>query len=243
VNGRGAAVPLSCVGVVPARASKQGASAASVLAFPGQRPRVAANASDGRDHRLLLKTVINNMSQGVLLFDAEARLVFYNQRYVEMYGLSPAVVTPGCAVRDLLEHRAANRSICATAAGSASVGRLYRDAGLSLQPGAARGRHRAPVPHAGRDGSAKRRIGWAKSLASAGGWSRPWAPSPIGAGTGFAHASRPRGRAAWALRAPPRIPHEPSRRNTHPTANPRPEPSRSRAPWPRPQGAVRRRWQ
>jgi diguanylate cyclase (GGDEF)-like protein len=87
--------------------SKQGASAASVLAFPGQRPRVAASVSEGRDHQLLLETVINNMSQGVLLFDSEARLVFYNQRYVEMYGLSPAVVTPGCTVRDLLEHRAA----------------------------------------------------------------------------------------------------------------------------------------
>ena len=35
---------------------------------------------------------------------------------------------------------------------------------------------------------------------------------------------------AWAWRAPPRILHEPSRRNTRLTANPRPEPSQSRAP-------------
>jgi diguanylate cyclase (GGDEF)-like protein len=87
--------------------TQQPASAASVLAFPAPRPRGAAKMRGGADQRLLLDTVINNMSQGVLMFDAQARLVFCNQRYIEMYGLSPAVVTPGCPVRDLLEHRAA----------------------------------------------------------------------------------------------------------------------------------------
>ncbi|HWF95299.1 MAG TPA: EAL domain-containing protein [Xanthobacteraceae bacterium] len=55
----------------------------------------------------MLDTVLNNMSQGVLMFDADARLVFCNQRYVEMYGLSAEVVAPGCALRDLLAHRTA----------------------------------------------------------------------------------------------------------------------------------------
>jgi diguanylate cyclase (GGDEF)-like protein len=84
----------------------QSAPAASVVAFPGPRPRPAAPARAGTDQRLL-DTVINNMSQGVLMFDAEARLVFCNPRYIEMYGLSPAVATPGCPLRELLEHRAA----------------------------------------------------------------------------------------------------------------------------------------
>jgi PAS domain-containing protein len=87
--------------------TKQTVAAASVVAFPGARPRPVANQHAATDHQLLLDTVINNMSLGVLMFDAEARLVFCNQRYVEMYGLSPAVVTPGCALRELLEHRAA----------------------------------------------------------------------------------------------------------------------------------------
>jgi diguanylate cyclase (GGDEF)-like protein len=85
----------------------QPVSAASVVAFPGARPRPAVKVRAGTDQRLLLDTVINNMSQGVLMFDAQARLVFCNQRYIEMYGLSAAVVVPGCALRDLLEHRAA----------------------------------------------------------------------------------------------------------------------------------------
>ena len=52
-----------------------------------------------------LRMILNNMSQGVLMFDAEARLTFCNQRYTEMYGLSADVVQPGCALRDLLDHR------------------------------------------------------------------------------------------------------------------------------------------
>src|ERR1700719_5066595 len=41
----------------------------------------------------------------VCMFDAEARLVVCNRRYIEMYGLSTDVVKPGCALRALLRHR------------------------------------------------------------------------------------------------------------------------------------------
>jgi diguanylate cyclase (GGDEF)-like protein len=45
------------------------------------------------------------MPQGVLMFDASAKLVFCNQRYIEMYGLSPDLAKPGCALLDLLNYR------------------------------------------------------------------------------------------------------------------------------------------
>ena len=35
-----------------------------------------------------LDTAVNNMTQGLLLFDSSQRLVVCNQRYIEMYGLS-----------------------------------------------------------------------------------------------------------------------------------------------------------
>jgi diguanylate cyclase (GGDEF)-like protein len=70
-----------------------------------QRSREKANA--GTDQQLLLDTVLNNMSQGVLMFDPETRMVFCNQRYIEMYDLSSTVVQPGCTLRDLLDHRTA----------------------------------------------------------------------------------------------------------------------------------------
>src|SRR5204862_28081 len=40
-----------------------------------------------------LDTAVNNMTQGLLLFDASQRLVICNQRYIEMYGLSAAVLS------------------------------------------------------------------------------------------------------------------------------------------------------
>ena len=52
-----------------------------------------------------LDTAINNMTQGLLLFNSSHRLVVCNQRYLEMYGLSPDVVRPGCSFRDVLAHR------------------------------------------------------------------------------------------------------------------------------------------
>jgi diguanylate cyclase (GGDEF)-like protein/PAS domain S-box-containing protein len=55
--------------------------------------------------KLRLDTAVNNMSQGLLLFDASERIVVCNQRYIEMYGLSPDVVKPGCTFRDLIRHR------------------------------------------------------------------------------------------------------------------------------------------
>jgi diguanylate cyclase (GGDEF)-like protein len=55
--------------------------------------------------KLRLDTAINNMTQGLLLYDSAERLVVCNQRYIAMYGLSPDVVKPGLAFRDLVAHR------------------------------------------------------------------------------------------------------------------------------------------
>jgi len=52
-----------------------------------------------------LDTAINNMTQGLLLFDAAQRIVVCNRRYIDMYGLSEQVVKPGCTLRDLISHR------------------------------------------------------------------------------------------------------------------------------------------
>ena len=57
-----------------------------------------------------LDRAVNNMTQGLLLFDAEQRLVVCNQRYIEMYGLSAEVVKPGSSFRDIIAHRRATGS-------------------------------------------------------------------------------------------------------------------------------------
>ena len=50
-------------------------------------------------------TALNNMIQGLATFDASARLVTFNQRYIDMHNLSADVVKPGCHFRDLMQHR------------------------------------------------------------------------------------------------------------------------------------------
>jgi len=52
-----------------------------------------------------LDTAVNNMTQGLLLFDSSQRLVICNHRYIEMYGLSSEVLKPGCSFREVIAHR------------------------------------------------------------------------------------------------------------------------------------------
>ncbi len=59
-----------------------------------------------RAQNLRFDAALSNMSQALLMFDSAARLVICNQRYIEMYGLSPELVRPGRTVRELLDARA-----------------------------------------------------------------------------------------------------------------------------------------
>jgi diguanylate cyclase (GGDEF)-like protein len=69
------------------------------------RQQTEASQKELEAQRFRLDMAVNNMSHGLLLFDASERLVICNQRYIEMYGLSPEIVKPGCALRDLILHR------------------------------------------------------------------------------------------------------------------------------------------
>ncbi|HMI11625.1 MAG TPA: diguanylate cyclase, partial [Bradyrhizobium sp.] len=57
-----------------------------------------------------LDTALNNMTQGLVLYDASGHIVICNQRYIDMYKLSTEVVKPGCHFYDLIRHRKATGS-------------------------------------------------------------------------------------------------------------------------------------
>src|SRR3954463_8211227 len=60
-----------------------------------------------RRQNVLLDAALNNMTQGLNMFDSAGRLVLSNQHYIEQYGLCAAAVKPGMNVRDLVELRLA----------------------------------------------------------------------------------------------------------------------------------------
>ncbi len=53
----------------------------------------------------LLALALNNMTQGVVMYDAAGRLVVCNDRYLAVYGLSPDLVKPGVALVDIIRLR------------------------------------------------------------------------------------------------------------------------------------------
>ncbi len=52
-----------------------------------------------------LEEAINHLSLGIVVFDEKREVIFCNDRYREMYGLSPEQVQPGTPTRELIQHR------------------------------------------------------------------------------------------------------------------------------------------
>ncbi|QQO14593.1 EAL domain-containing protein [Bradyrhizobium diazoefficiens] len=55
--------------------------------------------------RQRLDTALNNMSQGLILYDARGYIVTSNRRYADMFGLSHDVIKPGCHIHEAMQHR------------------------------------------------------------------------------------------------------------------------------------------
>jgi PAS domain-containing protein len=66
-----------------------------------------SGAVDVSDQTWQLRAALENISQGLLMFDRTGRIVLVNRRYIEMYRVSPEVVKPGCTLRELMHHRKA----------------------------------------------------------------------------------------------------------------------------------------
>src|SRR5262245_18302231 len=61
-----------------------------------------------RVDNMRIRSALNNMSQGLCMFDGNERLVVCNKRYMELYKLSADIVKPGCSLQSLLEYRIRN---------------------------------------------------------------------------------------------------------------------------------------
>uniref|UniRef100_A0A973VZQ8 EAL domain-containing protein n=1 Tax=Bradyrhizobium septentrionale TaxID=1404411 RepID=A0A973VZQ8_9BRAD len=87
-----------------------------------------------------LTTAVNNIPQGLVLYDASARIIICNRPYIEMFGLSPDIAKPGCTMQRLIAHRQETGSFdgdvedfCDTIIGNVKLGRATRQ--LTRAPG------------------------------------------------------------------------------------------------------------
>src|SRR5437667_6780204 len=58
-----------------------------------------------RRHSQHLHTALNNMSQGLCMWSPTGHLIVCNERYIQMYDLTPRLAWPGSSLRELIEHR------------------------------------------------------------------------------------------------------------------------------------------
>ena len=77
----------------------------SEISLAEQKEHLAAKSRELEIAKAQTEAAINNISQGISMFDADQRLVVCNQRYLEIYGLSPDFVKPGCTFCEILEYR------------------------------------------------------------------------------------------------------------------------------------------
>ena len=84
-------------GKIAAELARTKAEAMLEILWAGERQTARLNAA------------IENMSHGLLMFDAQERLVVFNNRFLQMHGLSADKVKPGCSLMELLQHRCCHR--------------------------------------------------------------------------------------------------------------------------------------
>ena len=66
---------------------------------------LSANSVKLRETNARFDAALANMSNGLSMFDADGKLMFWNQKYLELYGLSPEVVRSGASIYAIIEHR------------------------------------------------------------------------------------------------------------------------------------------
>lgn len=72
------------------------------------RQQVEGSQRELQEQKLRLDTAINNMGDGLCMFDADKRLVVCNNRYASMYRLPPELLRPGTSHREIITHRIAS---------------------------------------------------------------------------------------------------------------------------------------
>ncbi|QIO30648.1 EAL domain-containing protein [Bradyrhizobium sp. 1(2017)] len=69
------------------------------------RQQLEGSQRELQEQKFRLDTAINNMVEGLCMFDAEKRLVVCNERYARLYQLPPELLRTGTSHADIIRHR------------------------------------------------------------------------------------------------------------------------------------------
>jgi diguanylate cyclase (GGDEF)-like protein len=84
------------------RLSRSPTSDGGSIVLCGDISRLKKQEWSLRESNLLLDAALENMSQGICLYDAQNRLEIFNQRFLEIFGLSPDRIKPGISYKEVL---------------------------------------------------------------------------------------------------------------------------------------------
>jgi diguanylate cyclase (GGDEF)-like protein len=73
--------------------------------------RLRASEAELTNQNSLFGVALNNMTQGLAMYDADARLVVCNERFLTMYGLSAQDARPGRSLRDIIASQGAKAPV------------------------------------------------------------------------------------------------------------------------------------
>jgi diguanylate cyclase (GGDEF)-like protein len=76
-------------------------------ALAAQYEIVRQQEEELRAQNVRFEAAVDNMTQGLVMFDRDHRLLVCNDRYAEVYGLPPELICPGTTQQEILEYRAA----------------------------------------------------------------------------------------------------------------------------------------
>jgi methyl-accepting chemotaxis protein len=81
--------------------------AISILHFRQLSER-ESSATQAQTQAVRFNAALNNMSQGLCMFDADKRLAVCNEQYARLYSLPPELAAPGARHEDIIRHRIAS---------------------------------------------------------------------------------------------------------------------------------------
>ena len=84
------------------RKDEIGVLVGAVVGYRDSLGRTRQFADEADRERQRLDAALTNMSQGLCLFDADEKLVIFNPRFAEIYGMPPDKVKPGMTTRELM---------------------------------------------------------------------------------------------------------------------------------------------